>query len=143
MRKYISTVTLSIVVILLHILVACSSSVQATDPVSVTRGFFDAINKGQGQKAANCFDEDGELIWAHGQPKGSKRLLEYMQKQLIPLKTRVEIKDLKADGENVTGTFTITSTYLASEFPNGVPLMKVIAVVQSGKIKSMTWTTNK
>jgi hypothetical protein len=67
---------------------------------------------------------------------------------LIPMKTKVEIKELEADGENVKGIFEIRNADLGNNseatLGNTAPIsMKLAGVVQEGKIKSMTWGTNK
>jgi limonene-1,2-epoxide hydrolase len=135
MRKYIRVLVVLSVALLAFI--ACSP--QPTDPVSVTEAFFTAINQGKAEAAVNCFAKDGELISVFGQPKGIDSLRNYFQKSLIPLKTKLDVVDLKADGENVTGTFIIAN----SETNNVRVLLKLVGVVQAGKIKTMTWTTNK
>ena len=67
---------------------------------------------------------------------------------VVPLKTRVEIKELKVDGENVTGIFFISNNDIGNNSlttlgTKTVISMKLSGVVQEGKIKTMTWTTNK
>jgi len=143
MKNCIRNMAMFVGVIFLLFLIACAPSVKATDPASVTKSLFDAINKGQAEAAASYFAEDGEFIWSFGQPKGVQKILNYFKTNLIPLKTHVELQDLKVDGDNLTGTFKITSTWFKSAFPNGAPLYKVSGVVQGGKIKSMMWSSVK
>jgi hypothetical protein len=143
MRKYICVLAILLAALLSLTLIACAPTPQATDPASVTKALFNAINQGKAEAAANCFADDGQLIWAFGQPKGTKKLHDYIQNTLIPMKTKLTIITLTADGENATGVFSIANRDTQSQFPNGAPPLKLDAVVQSGKIKTMTWSTNK
>jgi len=140
MRKYVCVLAILSAALLLQMLVACTPRQQPTDPASVTRALFNAINQGKAEVAANCFAKDGEFIAAFGQPKGAEKIQGFFKMTMIPLKARVEIKELKADGENVTGIFSFSSTNLGHDAP--LP-MEVIGVVQEGKIKTMTWSTRK
>jgi hypothetical protein len=120
-------------------LIACSPAPQATDPASVTKALFSAINQGKAEVAANSFAKDGEFITAFGQPRGAEKIQAFFKMTLIPLKARVDVKEVKADGENVTGIFTFSSTNLGKDAP--IP-MKLSGIVQEGKIKTMTWSSN-
>jgi hypothetical protein len=148
MRKYMSIPAVLPAVLLLLMLVACAPAPKATDPVSVTKVLFDDINKGRAEAATNCFAADGELVTAFGQPRGAEKLRTFFKMGLIPMKTKVEIKELEADGENVKGIFEIRNADLGNNseetLGNTAPIsMKLAGVVQEGKIKSMTWGTNK
>jgi hypothetical protein len=137
MKKYIGILAMVSAAVLL--LIGCAPAPQATDPASIAKGLFDAINNGRAEAAANYFARDGELITAVGQPKGAEKILFFLKMTLVPLKARVEMKEVKADGENVTGRFTFASTNLGKDAP--IP-MKLSGVVQAGKIKTMTWSSN-
>jgi hypothetical protein len=145
MKRY--AYVLSLVSAALLLLASCAPIPEATDAVSVTKALFTAINQGKAEAAANFFAKDGELITAFGQPQGAVKIHNFFKVTVIPLKTKVEIKDLKVDGENVTGTFAMTNNNTGNNSATNpgekVPLMKLSSVVQEGKIKSMTWTTNK
>jgi hypothetical protein len=122
------------------VFMACGQGALVTDPVAVTRAMFDAVNRGQSEKAAGYFSADAEIVTGFGQPTGSRKIEAFFKTTVIPMKTHAEIKDLKADGVNVTGVFLMKSS--SDEFKNATP-MKIIAVVLNGKISSMTWTLQK
>ena len=72
MRKVLGV--LAVLSVALLLLIGCAPTPQATDPVSVTKALFNAINQGKAAAAANCFAKDGEFITAMGQPKGAEKL---------------------------------------------------------------------
>jgi len=117
----------------------CESSAPPKDPAAVTKAMFTAINNGKAETAANFFAEDAELITGFGQPTGLSKIKSFFKLTVIPLKTHIEISELNSSAGNVTGIFIMKST---NEFREPTS-MKVIGVVIDGKIKSMTWTSNK
>ncbi|HVO39078.1 MAG TPA: nuclear transport factor 2 family protein [Spirochaetia bacterium] len=119
---------------------SCAPKAVPTDPASVVRAVFEAINQGHGETAASFFAPDAQWITAIGQPSGSQKILSWIRDGWIPLKTRLEIKEIQASGDNVTGVFTVQN--VSDEFHSPTPLA-LSAVVQNGKITSMTWTTKK
>ncbi len=119
-------------------LLADDTVAQATDPIAIVNGLFDTINNVQAEKATSYFADDGQLITAWGQPKGIKKLLGFFTNTMFPLKTQLKVIELNASGVNVTGIFAIKDS---GGFTNW-GLLKVVSIVQDGKIKSMTWTTN-
>ena len=141
MKRYLCV--LSLVSAALLLLASCAPTLQSTDPVSVTKALFIAINQGKAEKAANFFAKDGELITAFGQPQGAAKIQSFFKVTVIPLKTKVEIKELKADGVNVTGTFAMTNNNTGNNSEKNpgekVPIMKLSGIVQDGKITTMTW----
>lgn len=119
---------------------SCAPRAVPTDPVSVTRAVFEAINKGHAETAVSFFAPDAQWITAFGQPSGTQKILGALRDGWIPMKTRLEIKEIQASGDNVTGVFTVQN--VSDEFRNPTPLA-LSAVIQDGKIKTMTWTTKK
>ena len=142
MKSYVRLLGALPVTLLTLLMFSCSQT-QATDPVSETKALINAINQGKAEAASNCFAADGELITAFGQPQGSAKLLSFFKVTVIPLKTRIEIKGLIADGENVTGTFSMTNNDTgnnsATSPSDRIVLMKLSGIVHGGKIKTMTW----
>jgi hypothetical protein len=121
-------------------LISCGAAASNSDPIRVTKDLFDAINRGQAEKAANLFYDDGELVTGFGQPTGLKKIHDFLKLTVIAMKTRVEIKEMKEDGTNVRGIFIMKN--ISTEYRNPTA-MQVIAVVENGKIKSMTWSPQK
>ena len=119
--------------------IGCAASAPPKDPVAVTKAMFAAINNGKAETAANYFAEDAELITGFGQPTGHAKIKSFFQLTVIPLKTHIEVSELNGSAENVNGIFLMKSI---NEFREPIS-MKVIGVVVDGKIKSMTWTSNK
>ncbi len=111
---------------------------QATDPTAIVNGLFDAINNAQAEKATSYFADDGQLITAWGQPKGVKKLLSFFTTTIFPLKTQLTLLELNVSGVNVTGVFAIKDNGGFSNWG----LLKIITIIQDGKFKSVTWTTN-
>jgi hypothetical protein len=115
--------------------VACSRH-EATDPVAVIRATFDAINAGQPDKAASFFADDAEWTSAFRQATGAYTIHEMLRLTTIPMKTRLEIRTINADGSSVNGVIYMVS----STEPTGLYL-RLVATVKEGKIQSMSWTT--
>ena len=138
MKKNFSLFTLRIGGLLLTILIGCAPSQQATDPSSVTKALFTAINQGKADAAANCFAKDGELT-AYGQKYSGQKLRDFITKSLISLGTNIETQELNVDGVKLNGTIRVTNSWLKPQFPQGIPPFSVVVVVQDGKIKSMSW----
>ena len=143
MNKLISVRAALTVLILSQIVIACTPK-QATDPASIAKGVFDAINAGKAEAGAGYFAQDAEFVCPWGQPTGATKIGTFFKTNLIPLKTHIDIQELKVEGNNLTGTFKINSVWLKNAFPNEVPLnFMVIGTIQNEKITSMTWTAAK
>ena len=140
MKPRMKIFTILLVTVLLQTIVACKPAGTVTDSISVIKAMFNAINKKQAETAANFFSEDGQLTTGFGQPTGIKKIRDFLQTSWIPLKSHFELKEINASDGTVTGIFTLQNT--SDLFHNPTP-MQLIAVVQNGKIKSMTWTTKK
>ena len=106
-------------------------SVQVIDPLSVTQAVLDAINSGDADLATSYFAVDGQLITSIGQPRGLKRIHAFLVASLIPLKNHFEVKTLAADGSNVAGSCDL------STLDGNYTGLKILSVVQEGKIKSL------
>jgi hypothetical protein len=117
---------------------SCTPSPQGTDPISVTKAFFAAINQGKAEAAANCFAKDGELT-AYGQKYSGQKLRDFFTKSLISLGTQIETQELSVDGVRIDGTIRVTNSWLKPQFPKGIPPFSVASIVQDGKIRSMSW----
>jgi ketosteroid isomerase-like protein len=139
-KRYVCLIALVTTTMLLLLLTSCAQAPQATDPVSVTKALFTAINQGKADVAAGYFAEDAELVTGFGQPTGLTKIRDFMKLTVVPMKTRVEVKEVTADGTAVTGVFTMKNN--TDVYRNATP-MQVIGVVQNGKITSMTWTPVK
>jgi hypothetical protein len=137
-KKHKSILALLIAGLLLTILIGCTPSPQATDPISVTKAFFTAINQGKAEAAASCFAKDGELT-AYGQKYSGQKLREFLTKSLISFGTRIETQKLSVDGVKIDGTIRVTNSWLKPQFPKGIPPFSVEGIVQDGKITSMWW----
>jgi len=123
--------------------VACGPK-QSTDPSSIAKGVFDSINAGKAEAAASYFGQDAEFVCPWGQPTGVTMIESFFKTNLIPLKTHVDVQELKVEGTSLTGRFKINSVWLKNTFPKEVPLnFMVIGTIQTGKITSMTWTAAK
>jgi hypothetical protein len=139
MKRYVC----GLVIVSLMIIALASCSPPPTDPASVTKALFTAINQGKADDATNLFAEDGELTAKFAVVYSGQKLRDFFSKTLIPLKTQVDQWQLTVDGINVAGTFRMTSSEIKSGSPNGFQLLQVIGVIQNGKINTMSWTAPK
>ena len=143
MRLFRVSLGLTICSCLLLALMACGAASQPRSPEAVVRAAIEAIDKGQGEKAAGLFAEDSELVTAFGQPKGKQEIRDFIVVNVVKMKTRAKSKDLQSNGETVTGTFALTNAALVDEFaPKPVPPFFLKALIQGGKIKYMEWSTS-
>jgi hypothetical protein len=127
------------VCLILALFASCGANVPVTDPIAITKSLFDNINKGKAEAAATLFSEDGELVTGFGQPTGQTKIKGFFQATVIPLKMHLEMKEINISNGTVIGAFVIQDK---GEFKTPT-LMEVNAVVQTGKIKSMTWSVKK
>jgi hypothetical protein len=125
--------------LLLAVLAACGPNVPVTDPVAITRALFDDINRGKAEVAAALFSEDGQLVTGFGQPTGPIKIKTFFQATVIPMKMHLEMKEINLSNGTVIGTFMLQDK---GEFKTPT-LMEVNAVIQGGKIMSMTWSLKK
>ena len=136
MKRYICILGLLPVLLLTLLLFSCTQA-QATDPASVMKALFNAVNQGKADVATNYFAKDAAIISPWGQPSGTKGIHDWFAVGIIPMKTQLKIGEFSVDGVNLAGTFKITDVGFHDE------PFKVMAVIQDGKIKSMTWTGAK
>jgi hypothetical protein len=123
-------------------LIACGTSVQPSDPVSVIRAEINSINKAQVDVATNLFSDDGQFVTGFGQPKGKDRIKNYIFGGLVKLKSHADIIELTANGFEVSGTIKLTNVALIDMYKGKqIPLFSVKATVQNGKIQYMEWGT--
>lgn len=139
MKPYAIALAVLLTAVSLRVLTACTPSKPVTDPVAVTKAVFAAINNKQAETAAGYFAEDAQITTAFGQPAGITKILGFLKTTVIPYKMHLEIADISASGDNVTGTFTLKDI-AGNQTPTN---MQVLAVVTNGKIESMTWTPKK
>ena len=120
-------------------LIGCSPAKPVTDPMEVTKAVFIAINNKQAEVAASYFADDAEFTAAFGQPVGKAKILAFFKTTVVPYKMHLELAEVSAVGDDVTGTFTLKdiSSYQTET------KMALVATITNGKIESMKWSPEK
>jgi ketosteroid isomerase-like protein len=139
MKCYRNLLAILLVAGAFQTLAGCSPAKPVTDPMDVTKAVFTAINNNQAEVAASYFADDAEFTAAFGQPTGKAKILGFFKTTVIPYKMHLEIAEVSAVGDDVTGTFTLKDISSYKTETN----MELTAVITNGKIKSMTWSLKK
>jgi ketosteroid isomerase-like protein len=96
---------LSIIGILLFSFLVSCTSAQPSDPITIVQIAYDRVNNGDVDGAMELFSEDAVVIDSSGgRHVGSQAIRALFEQGVIPAQVRIELSDLRADGNVVTFT---------------------------------------
>ena len=99
-----SVTVLTLIVILLSAFLASCSSAQPRDPISIVQTAYDRINKGDVDGFMELLSDDAVVIDRSGRYARPEAIRKYLEQDFVPEHVRIELSNLKSDGNDVTYT---------------------------------------